>query len=35
LKSTAAQKLAVGQDTEVIPPPPESIVTGFDQVVPP
>ncbi len=32
--SAAAQKLADGQVTEVRPPPPGSMATGLDQVVP-
>jgi hypothetical protein len=34
LKSTAAQKLADGQEIDLSPPPFGSIVTGFDQVPP-
>jgi hypothetical protein len=34
LKSTAAQNLAEGQETDLSPPAPAWIVTGFDHVPP-
>ena len=34
MPSTAAQKLAVGHETEVSPSPPRSMLTGFDQDLP-